>query len=204
MKKVLILALALLVVAGVAFAAIDGSDHDMNFVFGGGTDETCIYCHHPHSGNVVSTSLLWNRNADTTTYTTYTTARVTLNDDGDDLGANTPSRLCMSCHNGTTALNSVINAGGKTLVSNTADDITPTVGIASDTAGLSNDHPVGIDYSDANAATGATLVDTPVGVILPNDQVECSSCHEPHTTTYGKFLRISNANSALCVACHEK
>jgi predicted CXXCH cytochrome family protein len=33
--------------------------------------------------------------------------------------------------------------------------------------------------------------------------VECGSCHDPHTTN-ATFLRISNAGSAVCLACHVK
>jgi predicted CXXCH cytochrome family protein len=33
--------------------------------------------------------------------------------------------------------------------------------------------------------------------------VECASCHDPHTTNQ-TFLRISNAGSAVCLACHVK
>ena len=33
--------------------------------------------------------------------------------------------------------------------------------------------------------------------------VECASCHDPHTTN-STFLRISNAGSAVCLACHIK
>ena len=37
--------------------------------------------------------------------------------------------------------------------------------------------------------------------------VECGSCHDPHTPAVGTqvaFLRISNASSGLCLACHVK
>lgn len=34
--------------------------------------------------------------------------------------------------------------------------------------------------------------------------VECASCHDPHTGTNATFLRISNASSAVCLACHSK
>lgn len=34
--------------------------------------------------------------------------------------------------------------------------------------------------------------------------VECASCHDPHNNANGTFLRISNANSAVCLACHVK
>lgn len=33
--------------------------------------------------------------------------------------------------------------------------------------------------------------------------VECASCHDPHTAN-ATFLRISNAGSAVCLACHVK
>ena len=33
--------------------------------------------------------------------------------------------------------------------------------------------------------------------------VECASCHDPHTTNQ-TFLRVSNAGSAVCLACHVK
>jgi predicted CXXCH cytochrome family protein len=33
--------------------------------------------------------------------------------------------------------------------------------------------------------------------------VECASCHDPHTEN-ATFLRISNAGSAVCLACHTK
>ncbi len=37
-----------------------------------------------------------------------------------------------------------------------------------------------------------------------NPGVECGSCHEPHLTTNTLFLRVSNASSNLCLACHLK
>jgi hypothetical protein len=38
--------------------------------------------------------------------------------------------------------------------------------------------------------------------------VECASCHDPHVEAGGvagaTFLRVSNAGSAVCLACHNK
>lgn len=34
--------------------------------------------------------------------------------------------------------------------------------------------------------------------------VECASCHDPHSAANDTFLRISNAGSAVCLACHTK
>jgi predicted CXXCH cytochrome family protein len=77
---------------------------------------------------------------------------------------------------------------------------------------LSNDHPIGITYD--NTATGdtafvdpavvATNLGVPLATALPGTKVECSSCHSVHDTTYMPFLRISNDNSAICLACHVK
>ena len=33
--------------------------------------------------------------------------------------------------------------------------------------------------------------------------IECSSCHDPHTTN-AKFLRVANEGSRLCLTCHMK
>lgn len=41
------------------------------------------------------------------------------------------------------------------------------------------------------------------GQTNPEPFVECASCHDPHTTNI-TFLRISNAGSAVCLACHVK
>jgi predicted CXXCH cytochrome family protein len=37
----------------------------------------------------------------------------------------------------------------------------------------------------------------------PEPFVECASCHDPHTAN-PTFLRIANAGSAVCLACHIK
>ena len=34
--------------------------------------------------------------------------------------------------------------------------------------------------------------------------VECASCHDPHTEANATFLRVANASSAVCLACHDK
>ena len=41
------------------------------------------------------------------------------------------------------------------------------------------------------------------GQTTPEPFVECASCHDPHTEN-STFLRISNAGSAVCLACHIK
>lgn len=73
--------------------------------------EVCVYCHTPHAANANVTLPLWNRTLKTTTYTTYeqagtSTLTQTVNQPG-------PTSLaCLSCHDGQTAVDSIINLPG--------------------------------------------------------------------------------------------
>jgi predicted CXXCH cytochrome family protein len=42
------------------------------------------------------------------------------------------------------------------------------------------------------------------GQTEPEPFVECASCHDPHISNGTPFLRVSNAGSAVCLACHVK
>jgi len=103
-------------------------------------------------------------------------------------------------------------------------------GIALLGTNLQNDHPVGIPYAGGGVPFGVTEAagggtDTAfkgvTGVLntssvtatlsLPlykgtdnNAYVECASCHDPHEADNDTFLRVNNANSAVCTACHVK
>lgn len=48
-----------------------------------------------------------------------------------------------------------------------------------------------------------TRTDTVDGLIVNRPYVECSSCHDPHSTNT-TFLRINNVGSAVCLTCHAK
>ncbi len=56
--------------------------------------------------------------------------------------------------------------------------------------------------TDPNLATGGSVISG------TQPYVECASCHDPHVVAVDanqvSFLRISNAGSALCLACHDK
>ena len=56
------------------------------------------------------------------------------------------------------------------------------------------------DPSTATTSLGGTID----ADMLFSNQVECASCHDVHDNTLGMFLRISNANSDLCLTCHNK
>lgn len=202
MKYLVGAAIALTMVASSAARAdIAGSSHDLS----GGTGEICIYCHTPHNGDVSGTAPLWNRSAPVqTTFTMYTSPTINMTIAGSPQGI---SLACLSCHDGATAYNAVLNDpnGQATAVSTMTG--ARAVGAGGD---LTNDHPISVTYTgntqDPDFDTLANVTTTG-GLVFyggTSDQLECATCHNPHLTTNGSFLRKSNTNSALCLTCHLK
>ena len=172
--------------------------------------QTCMFCHTVH--RPAQRSQLWNR-ADTGVQFTFYSSNYLNN----YLGQATPTmsdlrasktKLCLSCHDGVTALGALYNIAPNTL------EMTGTLGtsavIGTD---LSNDHPVLYDVKPGagpptQPGTDAEIQLPPEGdavkVYGATNRVECTSCHEPHDNTFGKFLVKSNADAALCTTCHQK
>lgn len=108
-----------LLLTGIAYSTVKGSRHDLSLTSGGLTfystneNEICIFCHTPHNAIVDDGSgnrlPLWNRSIsrNQSGFTVYTnnTLNATV---GQPSGL---SLLCLSCHDGITALNSLINLG---------------------------------------------------------------------------------------------
>ncbi|TAN42232.1 MAG: hypothetical protein EPN22_12990 [Nitrospirae bacterium] len=71
---------------------------------------------------------------------------------------------------------------------------------------LTDDHPISMVYPSNSQFVAAVSgkVDTLPLYGASKNMVECPSCHDPHNTTNGLFLRKSNAGSALCLTCHIK
>ena len=124
---------------------------------------------------------------------------------GDPAGV---SLLCLSCHDGVTALDSFGGTAGTVPLSGSAN-----VGLD-----LSNDHPISITYNAALVALDSelhdpTLTTSGLGANIDDDMLEgagnnlleCSSCHDVHNTAnVANLLRKSNVQSALCLTCHNK
>ncbi len=216
MRKVITAAAAGTMVLGMAYSAlatIAGTPHDLSVGSGGvefNTDRVCVFCHYPHNANPAVP--LWNHTLSTSTYDLYTSS--TIDSDyaagitpptGVSL-SNTSSGLCLSCHDGTVAVNSVntgpsgitevVSTGGGVIDATTyAISSTVSVYIGTD---LTNDHPVDIIYRGSsddpdlndpstvictNAATGQDI--TVQDLLRPGNNglqntVQCTSCHEPH------------------------
>ncbi|MBI4698960.1 MAG: cytochrome c3 family protein [Nitrospirae bacterium] len=229
MKKITTLGLIILLALGaslVVYAAsnVANTKHNLstsaglaNRVYrvstGTNADQVCVFCHTPHSGDQTK-GPLWNRSYTEGTFNMYTSSTINMTM-GTKPGST--SLACLSCHDGTTAFDSLLNFPGsgstnpgdwvyngtRNAITNSA---TPATYMGPD---LTNDHPIAVTYDTAqdtafNAKTGNYVNANGNNLPLYSGKVECGSCHNPHDNTNGTFLRASNAGSALCTTCHIK
>lgn len=158
-----------------AAAQIANSKHDLSSTSTGGrafsgTGEICVFCHTPH-GAALGGAPLWNKTLSTGPYQVYDTGLSSTMDGQlatDGIAASpsvgSVSIGCLSCHDGTLAINSVINAPGSglTTAAYTAGTWTPAnpagtmgAGIANLGQDLRNDHPIGNQYCGGGYTTAA-------------------------------------------------
>lgn len=97
---------------------------------GSGVTQICVFCHTPH--NALSTGPLWNKSrrndAASVPFKLYTSsASLTSIARAASLPANSPSLLCLSCHDGKTAMNILHNTSYGMSVTDTGNlvDIIP-------------------------------------------------------------------------------
>jgi len=212
-----LLTLSLLTAGAVNAGTIVGTDHDMSASgFSGG--EICVVCHTPHgSDTTVTEAPLWNHEITAVNFAMYSSPTFDAVQDAQPTGS---SKLCLSCHDGVTAIDSFGgNAGtivmnGKKAVGRNAD--------------LTDDHPISILYDTAlsvtdpglndPAATSVTIgaggdmtrTDTVAALMTPNGKVQCSSCHDVHNNFVGPgtnnqpLLKVTKAGSQICLTCHNK
>jgi hypothetical protein len=194
------------------YSDIKDSHHDFS-----GTswtsNEVCTLCHAPH--NIVEdVTPLWNHELSTISYNLYSSSTINAT-----IGQPTAqSKLCLSCHDGTVAID---NIGGN---SEGTRFIKPFGKISAD---LKLHHPISFTYNSNLALSDGQLADPstePSGLggtieedLLANGEMQCTSCHDVHVSrnTQGcrgchsknkQSLSIwkPNTNSALCLTCHIK
>jgi len=200
-------------------------------------DRICVFCHAPHHTYRLSTVdpatgtgpqapsdytylPLWNHEVTVQPFTQYTNGpdqplsgpkHANSGDNFDKIGA--VSLLCLSCHDGTVAVNQYghapqdlksISSGGGT--------IALQYRIGKD-GYLGNHHPIGFDYAAVVAADpeiidedAATLGSFTVSSLLYNGKMECATCHAVHNKNNSgeKLLYRTDKNSGLCLSCHDK
>jgi len=201
-------ALAGWVMSGSAWAVITGSAHDFSGATWNSTGRICVVCHTPHNAPSALVPL-WNHDTTATTaFTLYSSSTLDAVP-GQPEGV---SKACLSCHDGTVALNSFGGNENAAGVAYSGSDVKVT-GDHDLGTNLSNDHPISFTYDAALATTDGGLA-TPVStkavdaageVPLFSSKVECSSCHDVHDAAgNADLLVIANTGSALCLTCHNK
>jgi len=206
MKKILIFALALCLVLGIAGVIIAGqthpgirnTPHDVYNMTGDNTLEPCAMCHTPHSGS--GDYPLWNRAVPGVIYEMYASPSFDMNE-GKQPQA--PSSLCLACHNG--IYSSLVNYPGPGSIDNPSYDYEMNAGLwAMLGTDLTNDHPVSFTYDPIKDNTQdwndfpypIPCPTTPDRMWIPDsndsiryplygagyDQFECATCHAVHDT----------------------
>ncbi len=188
------------------------------------TQDVCIFCHAAHNTRN-NTQVLWNRSyvPDRNTFQLYSTVTFDSTIDFGGYGVLTSySLLCLSCHDGTTAVNAVINNPFDEPLNQLPSVKIDSTSMANLGTDLRNDHPIGFVYNDAlvdldRQTSGSSvdqlvrpgndgIIDDGVGKIrlfgANKDRLECITCHDPHDDSNGKFLVMSNEGSQLCRSCH--
>lgn len=196
-----------------------------------GMDRICIYCHAPHHTISADQALaagigyypLWNRELSVLTYTVYDNGDEDPQDLSHSLNADLGqpggvSKLCLSCHDGSVALNSY---GNYSYSESKGDGSEGKIGdtarkraLIGELGDLSNHHPIGFDFATVAAqddeiaqptaamgTTGYTIDD-----LLWYGSMECTTCHDVHNTKNqgSKFTWVHDAQSAFCLTCHLK
>ena len=233
MKNIKLNVLAgLLLASSAAFGGISGSPHDLSLTTvgqGNANGELCVFCHTPHGASTSMTGApLWNKFLENTTadvdaaavtaysqsFTLYGATAAGASGStiasATDAQVNNPSLACLSCHDGVSSVDSIVNAPGSGFNSQQGSvqiqNITSAGGFASSYNGianltktLTNTHPISIEFVPGNASLRAktyNLADAPGNIqawsgatqiqdILRGsgataDRVECGSCHDPH------------------------
>lgn len=208
-------------------------------------DRSCIFCHAPHNTYRLSPANggpgvgggpqapddfdylpLWNHEltGNSASYTMYQNGpgAPTVGpkasqaiQNGMTIGSN--SLLCLSCHDGSVAVNSYGNADQPTASQSSGGATIGAQYIIGKDNYLGNHHPIGFNYDDAQAVdTEIRAADTAMlgsaGSVRDhlfgagNSQMECGTCHAVHNkgNTGETLLWRSDVNSQLCLTCHDK
>lgn len=157
----------------------------------------CIFCHAAHGTGTSKGA--WNHAGSLQTYKVYASSSLKAKP-GQPTGS---SKLCLSCHDGTIAIGNILTKGQ---IQMTGSQSVIPQGKARLGTDLSGDHPISFTYDEALATQDPTLKSPhllPHTVPLDaNHELQCTSCHNPHSNGIPKFLVMDNSHSQLCNTCH--
>ncbi len=196
-----------------AYAGVESTKHNLSTsgpgpIKAATETQVCIFCHTPH-GSV--TTPLWNHTMSQASYRlpsrsmeewSAMLSRPQTTPDGD-------SRLCLSCHDGTIAIGSVVNLGGTATTVSMQDSgtgyITPEGMLSERSSGyigtdLSGHHPVSIEVNQSlidDKGTQCTNNEVAFRVCFPSPPVKL----KPTDNKYG--TGTSTGLGVQCSSCHD-
>lgn len=127
--------------------------------------EICVYCHTPHGANSTIAAPIWNRTIKATNYKIYDKLR-TLNQPIGQPGPN--SLTCLSCHDGTVSIDSIINMPGSGKYNSAQESVVDKNWL---TTAWPNPTPV-IDHFEIGVPSA---MDEPIDAPTPG--TKCTICH---------------------------
>lgn len=186
-------------------------------LFTNGTDEICVFCHTPHGSNTAANAPIWNKalpnSANYVTYSSGTMQGTT------SLTSGNMSLACLSCHDGTQAMDNMINAPGGSgynatgaslpgTWSNTTDTtagvMQPGAGVVMLGTDLTNDHPIGMAYGGGGCTTSpGSCADpdfTPPAASQNGFAVGSSMVAKENMRIYGSTMASATVE---CASCHD-
>lgn len=212
-------------IAGTApRTGVNGSFHDITYL--GATigsynqddyQRVCIFCHTPHNAQPATSGInapLWNHDISTVNLTPYTwsaPANLPIAFNADPLVG--PSRLCMSCHDGVTAVDShgPDTGVGTAQGNNNGTNVLTSVGRYIDN--LSVTHPIGFLYQDALDARGTNEIIAPTSNFIDRvpsaalaagaDTTPANRVATGFTYTSKKISDTLYGGYLTCASCHE-
>lgn len=187
------------------------------------SNQICVFCHTPHRSS--GEGPLWNRNASSVTFFKHFSSSTLAIDDPGVKGIseygqpNGSTRLCLSCHDGVTALGALFTTPFSLTPTNVhfidvnKGESGPNVHLPYQT--YSSHHPVSFKY-DINVRSILTSAPynrpywfSPAnGVKLDRyERMQCTTCHDPHqdksdTPDPTTPFWTSKTYVEVCKSCH--
>lgn len=216
MKNKLITNIGAIALISTTLLALSGPHGNLATGAGGDNGEICVYCHTPHAANVENgVTPLWNKPTSAlvtqmgNSYPMYgtTMAGTTTTSQPQD-----QTLACLSCHDGVSAMNSVVNApgsgsasiygsqiiGNNSLNNKVMTESSFTVGkVVAGNPGLANDHPISIVYTPGKASLRP--VETPL-----QPYINATGTHQwIGAKLISDLLKGPDKNMVHCTSCHD-
>lgn len=222
--------------AGDAANGMGNSRHNLGslgeHIISTSNSEICVFCHTPHHTNTANNlKPLWNRGTSApASFTAYGTTIGGTTIANADIGAT--SLACLSCHDGVTTFDNIVNAPGKSGVTAGGSDrgysfwdaaVTNYVSEVMTSSrlnvglNLSNDHPVSVTYYDTVASlrpVGTTISGINLTAELAASAATFDSAnlmsnlwavkgYVSNTATIADLLRGAASDRVECSSCHD-